>query len=81
MDKTEEVKKCLKSVERLSVDLAGLSSLNLGGLEQQLVKQAFSHVDHITTNLKGVLVTKEKEPEPEQQQEQKPKRSFGSMKL
>jgi len=77
MNKTNEVRKCLTSAQRLGMDLAGLN-LNLQGLEKQLVQAALSHVDHIVTSLNNILPKKEVEKEP---REQPQKRAYGSLKL
>jgi hypothetical protein len=80
--KRNEIRKCLLAVQRLGMDMAGLHSLNinLNYHEKHLLQSATSHLDHIATNLNGMLPVKKTE-EPELVQEQKVKRSFGNAKL
>ena len=77
--KAEAAKRCLLQAQRLGVDMAGLLSCGLSGLENQFLREAYGHLEKLITNLNGIHgVTREQnqaEPKPEK------KREWGNIKL
>jgi hypothetical protein len=81
--KAEGVKKCLMSLQRLGMDLAGLYSLNLNldGAEQKCVSSALAYVDVIARQLNRIGREKIQEPELVEEREAKQNRTRGSVKF
>lgn len=81
MGKAEAVQKCLLSLQRFGIDVAGLRGFTLSGVEQRLVASVVSSVDKAAHHLNQIGRKKITQPELETKQDTQQNRTRGSLKL
>ena len=59
MNKDDAVNMCLFSLSKFRMYMANLEGFDLSGLELKFLQSSYSHLEHIKTNLDGILQGKE----------------------